>query len=254
MTDAVRSYPPGLLPESIRAPLVRQGIPGRGDVVLTTAEDLPREIPEDEEVIPLSVGDRREVLLGAPAALAQLPPGARIGIPPGPGALRLHALIRALHPGLEPVDDGSHNGGRDPVVRPLWPDPALEVRGEVLDPAVWLPAPGQGIAVLRCAPGAGVPGVVADPAAAGILAAERELRSLFPDAVMCCRALAFGDGLRLSAVLLSPDGRQAVRGAASGPRSHAGEVAGRVADLLRHRGADRVAPAFDSSPPNAPSP
>lgn len=242
MTTAVRSFPLELVPDAHRAVLERLGIPGLPGADLVTAEDLPRDLKPGWRAIPLPGGDRREVLVGASAGLDALPPGERLKIPAGRGGHRLRALLAGLYPELQAVDEDRRNGSGIPAILPLWPDPTLEVRGEVLDPAAWLPAPGQGLPVVLCAPRVELPGLNPDRAAGRVLACERALARLFGNSVLCCRTRSFGDGLRLSAVLLSPDGRQAVRGAASGPGSDPAGLAHRVGALLRRRGADLVTP------------
>ena len=187
------------------------------------------------------MADRREVVLGARTPLASLRAGTEVVV----RDLRAATILRAHHPTLRPVrcpdTDGvapsDEEGAR---IVPLWLDPSVETRGELLETGSWLPGAGQGIAVLLT-PGTAVPDPIpVDAAATGVLALERRVAAAFPDAVTLVRGWTFGDWLGLDAVLLGRDGRRAVRGRLRGRRESTEQVAGRMIGLLHGRGADHL--------------
>jgi porphobilinogen deaminase len=204
---------------------------GRVSHLLCVAEDVPDPLPPGVTMVALGIGDRREVLVGGSPALADLAEGARVAV----ATPRQRGLLLAHHPGLEPVDPDTVGV---PVVRPLWMDPTLEAQGEILEWESWVPAPGQGIPVLLQT-GPGLPPLISREAQ-DVLAAERGLARAFPGSLTCARGQTFADGIRLRALLLSPDGRQAVRGEEQGSRDEIEELVARLAATLRARGADRI--------------
>ncbi len=207
---------------------------GQVSHLLCVAEDVPNPVPPGVTMVAVGIGDRREVLVGGTGALADLAEGARVAV----ATPRQRALLLAHHPGLEPVDPETPGA---PAIRPLWTDPTLEGQRELLEWESWVPAPGQGIPVLlHTGPGSSP---LISREAQDVLAAERGLARAFPGSLTCARGQTFGDGIRLRALLLSPDGRQAVRGEEQGSRGEIEEVVARLAATLRARGADRI-PGF----------
>jgi hypothetical protein len=131
-----------------------------------------------------------------------------------------------------------------PEVHPLWPDPGIEAEGELLDPASWLPAPGQGVAVLLYSPAAAhhFAGVPVDPRADAILRAERAVGDAFPFAVPLVRAQLFGEWFSVHALLLASEGGRAVRARVRGDRDDPVGVARRLVEVLTERGAALLRP------------
>lgn len=219
---------------------VREGPAARrledGGPILTSGCRVSGALPDGWVEVALGIGDRRDVLLDAASPLRRLPGGLRIGA----GSPRIMALLHAHRPDLVPVPEGPEDL---PSVRPLWMDPRLESRGEVLDSASWLPEAGQGITVLVAPKALLSPGQVEeDVAARAVLDAERALTNMIPpQAVLTVRAQAFRRGLHLSALLFSRDGRRLVRAQAQGRVDDARGLAEEVAGRLRHRGGDRLA-------------
>lgn len=176
--------------------------------------------------------ERRFVVLGG-RSLGHLPAGTPVGVP-GP---RMAALLRARHPDLVPVP-----GGDDADVRivPLWTDPGLESRGELLERDGWLPGPGEGISVVLHRPGdpAAPP---SDPAAEAVLRAERALARLLPGPGLSVLGQVYAGRIRLRALVVSPDGRRAVRGEGEGRLDDPEGTAAVVARVLEARGAGLLA-------------
>jgi len=199
------------------------------------AADLPDPVPEGLRIIPVAQGDRREVLLGG-GNLGGLPDGTPVGVP----TRRHGALLRALHPTLEPVGMSTEPAHR---IVPVWTDPSVESRGEILERDSWLPGPGDGIPVLVLGPGA-PHGPNPDPAASAVLAAELAVGRRFPGALLSVRAQPFADRMRLQGNVVSLDGRRAVRGEVLGPLDRPAEVAAALSDLLERRGA-RLIPSHE---------
>ncbi len=228
---------PGLAKAPVRlSELVR----GEVDAVLTSAGELPATPVHGCRERAVGVVDRREVVLGAPGPVASLGPGDAVAVQD----LRSATLLRAHHPTLRPVLAPNGGGSApDPEgtrIVPLWLDPSVETRGELLESGSWLPAPGQGIAVLLT-PGTAAPGPVpADEAATAVLAMERGVAAAFSGVGTLVRGWTFGHWLGLDALLLDRDGRRAVRGRVRGRRETTEQLAGRMVRLLRDRGADHL--------------
>ncbi|MSR23202.1 MAG: hydroxymethylbilane synthase [Gemmatimonadetes bacterium] len=232
---------------------------GEVDLAVHSMKDLPAELPEG-----LSIGavpereDPRDVLIGAlgrEVSLQTLPEGARVGT----GSLRRVALLRALRPDLEVVAlrgnvdtriEKVDEGELDAVVLAAAGIRRLgwgERIGEYLDPGSWVPAPGQGaLAVVVRSDDREVARSLAGldhaPSRAQTEAERELLRGLGADCRMPVAALglSFGGGLRLRALVASPDGRRLVRGEGTGNASDPRELGRRVAELLLERGADVV--------------
>lgn len=203
--------------------------------ITMSAHLVPDPLPGGVALTVLGPGDRRHVLTGG-GFLADLPAGTRVSVPD----TRYAALLRALHGSLVP-EVGF--GGDGHAIVPLWRDPAAEGRGEFLERGSWLPGPGEGITVLLrpCGSPASEPD---DPLAAAVLAGERALAREFPGSLLSVRGQSFGGGIRFQALIVSPDGRRAVRGESQGSSDHPESVARELAGLLERRGA-RLIPVPD---------
>jgi len=222
---------------------------GTVDGVVTSACRIPEAPGELLIQRTVGLGDRRDVVLGAEHPLSRLTAGAEVVAPD----LRSVALLRAHHPELVPLrrNAGTAKVCRDgasaeapPEIRPLWPDPTVESAGELLEPDSWLPAPGQGVAVLVYAPEAGhrFRDVILDPGADAVLRAERAVGRAFPFAVPLVRAQLFGEWLSVHGVVLAPTADRAVRARVRGDRADPVGVGERLVELLVARGADLLRP------------
>ena len=245
----------GLFTEALDRALIE----GRIDLAVHSLKDLPTTtepglrlscVPERE--------DPRDVLVG-PAGRAvtldSLPPGAVVGT----SSLRRRALLAAFRPD---VRSESVRGNLDTRLRKLDEgrcDALLlaaaglrrlglgQRAAESLERTAWLPAPGQGaLAVVTRASDPETQKLLSElhhPSSAAAVAAERALlRRLEGGCQVPIGALAlpFEGGLRLWGLVLSPDGRHAVRADLTGAPDEAEQLGGRVADLLLARGAREV--------------
>ncbi len=229
------------------------------DLAVHSLKDLPADLPDGLAIVAIPEReDPRDVLVGAQGrdmALQTLPAGTRVGT----GSLRRVALLRALRPDVEVVplrgnvdtrirrvDDGQ----LDAVVLAAAGVRRLGWTGriaEYLEPGSWVPAPGQGaLAVVARLDDPHVRRWLEDldhvPSRAQAEAERALLRALEADCRLPVAALglSFGSGLRLRALVASPDGRRLVRAEGTGSGGDPHGLGRRVADLLLERGADVV--------------
>ncbi|HEX7996078.1 MAG TPA: hydroxymethylbilane synthase [Streptosporangiaceae bacterium] len=191
--------------------------------------------------------------------LADLPAGARIGT----GSPRRAAQLMLLRPDLRPVPIRGNAGTRlgkidsgdvDAVVLAyagLARIGRLEAVSQVFEPDEMVPAPGQGALAAEC--------LASRPELADLLrqiddqvsrAATTAERSLLAALQAGCSAPigAYAAGtsvLRLDAVVVAPDGEEALRASASGPASQAAQIGREVAAELLERGAGRYTDVSD---------
>jgi len=191
--------------------------------------------------------------------LADLPAAARIGT----GSPRRAAQLLLLRPDLRPVPIRGNAGTRlgkidsgdvDAVVLAyagLARIGRLEAVSQVFEPDEMMPAPGQGALAAEC--------LASRPELADLLrqiddqvsrAATTAERSLLAALQAGCSAPigAYAAGtsvLRLDAVVVAPDGEEALRASASGPASQAAQIGGEVAAELLERGAGRYTDVSD---------
>jgi hydroxymethylbilane synthase len=190
---------------------------GEIDLAVHSAKDVPAaELLRGGMRIAAVLGreDARDALVGA-ASLDDLPEGARVGT----ASLRRRAQLLAVRPDLDVVQlRGNvdtrlrrlHEGACDALVlaaaglRRLGRGDEI---GALLDPAVFVPAPGQGILAVE---GRVIPDVLVDAAAQRALDAERAV-------VEALRATcdtpvgAHHDGRALHAFVGMPDGSEWIR-------------------------------------------
>jgi len=230
---------------------------GRIDLAVHSMKDVPTTLPdglEVETVVPRRADPCDGLLTAAGATLADLPPGARVGS----SSPRRRAMLLAARPDLAVVDLRGNVETRLAKVVSGACDAAVLARAGLarlgritpcfvpLDPAVLLPAAGQGALGLEYrAADEGVRrrlGPLDDPSARAAVVAERALcRRLragcsTPLGVLG-RVDAGGEGLALEAWLLSPDGSRSVRGRLSGPASEAAALGTRLAEQMLADGA-----------------
>ena len=220
-------------------------LPTRMTPGLRVAATPPREDPRDALVLPP----------GASPTLATLPAHSRIGT----GSQRRAALARAFRPDCAVVPMRGNvdtrlskldRGQCDALVlaaaglRRL----GLEHRvNELFERTAWLPAAGQGaLAVVVRSDDQRARRLAAsvdDPPTRHAVRAERELLRLLgagchlPVGVL---GLPYQSGLRLWAMVLSPDGRQVVRTDRTGELFEPERLAAEVAEILLGRGAGDI--------------
>jgi hydroxymethylbilane synthase len=224
---------------------------GRVDIAVHSLKDLPTAAREDLvlAVTPLRA-DPLDALCGA--TLAGLRPGARVGT----GSARRTGQLKALRPDVEVVPIRGNVPGRlaktksglDAVIlaaaglRRLGLDDAIT---ELLDPAVFLPDPGQGALAVQVRAVdqelLEMLNAFGDPDADAAVRAERALLAeLHGGCSVPVGALAVRRNglLSLSAQVTSLDGRDQVTGTITGQDPDA--VGAALASLLRERGADAI--------------
>jgi hydroxymethylbilane synthase len=227
---------------------------GTIDLAVHSLKDLPVSLPEGLTVCAHPQrADPRDVLVSEAAEdLDGLPEGAVVLT----GALRRRAQILMRRPDLrvEPVrgnvDTRLHKwreSGAAGVVLAAAGLQRLGLQGFPAHPIsidVLLPAPGQGtlaIEVLAGGPASTLCCVLDDPATARAADAERRVVAAFGGDCtlpLAAWARAEGGGLRLTAILATPDGCHFARGEAAG--EHPEEVAGACVSALREDGAEAV--------------
>lgn len=226
------------------------------DLAVHSLKDLPTDLPEGLTLaaVPERV-DPRDVLVGpreASVDLQTLPSGARVGT----GSLRRQALARAFRPELEvtgvrgnldtrirKVDEGEY----DAIIVAAAGMIRLELQsrvGEWLERTAWLPAAGQGaLAVVTRRDDRETRGLLALLDHAPTRAAVRAERTTLEELGGGCQVpigalgLPFDHGLRLWALVASPDGERLVRCDRTGTTENAEALGREVAGELRRRGA-----------------
>jgi hydroxymethylbilane synthase len=231
------------------------------DFAVHSLKDLPAE--QDGAVqlaaIPPREDPRDALVARGGVKLADLPAGARIGT----GSPRRAAQLMLLRPDLRPVPIRGNAGTRlgkidsgdvDAVVLAyagLARIGRLEAVSQVFEPDEMVPAPGQGALAAEC--------LASRPELADLLrqiddqvsrAATTAERSLLAALQAGCSAPigAYAAGtsvLRLDAVVVAPDGEEALRASASGPASQAAQIGREVAGELLERGAGRYTDVSD---------
>jgi hydroxymethylbilane synthase len=224
----------------------------RVDLAVHSLKDVPTALPPGL-VLPavLARADPRDALLSSNGrSLGALDAGARVGTT----SLRRRSQLRALRPDLV-VEDLRGNvetrlrrlreGRFDAIVLAVAGLLRLGLDGavtEVLDPAVMLPAPGQGAIALECREGDQAVEEAVAPLAheetARAVAAERALLSELEggcNVPLGAYARAEGDGLWLRAFVASRDGATLLR--AEGRGREAPELGRRLAADLLAQGA-----------------
>ncbi len=255
----------GLFTEELETGLLA----GSLDLAVHSLKDLPVTLPEGLTVAAFPErADPRDALVSAAAAsLAALPPGAVILT----GSLRRRAQLLALRPDLEvrPVrgnvdtrlakrrsleETEGRPGGTILAMAGL---ARLGVAGEPvhpIDPAVMLPAPGQGTLAIEVRVGSPAEAVCRElghaPSARAAEAERRVVAAFGGDCTLPLAAWARGEGgagtalprLRLTALLATPDGLRIARGEAVADSPE--QAAARCVEAMREDGADEVLAAL----------
>ncbi len=219
--DAISTLGDGVFVRSVEVAL----LDGRAEIAVHSAKDIPTSETDEPERLVLAAfptrADPRDVLIsGIGADFASLPPDARLGT----GSPRRAAVAKHLRGDLEVT---LIRGNVDTRLRKLGEGEydaivlaaaglarlnLLDRVSEYLDPAVWIPAPGQGILAVQCLRGSPIEQLLApldDASARAAITAERAvLRTLGTGCRTPVGAYAMVEGSRLwlRGMLLSPDG------------------------------------------------
>ena len=210
---------------------------GRADAAVHSAKDLPSVTADGLAIAAICErGDPRDALVGS--TLADLPAGGTVAT----GSARRRAQLAHLRPDLNFADLRGNidtrlakAAGFDAIVMAV---AALDRMGrpyrEALDPAVMVPQVGQGAIAVECRAGEEAAfAALDDPPSRWAVEAERAFLATLGGG--CTLPVgAFAHDRTLLAVILSADGRHALRHAAAGDDAH---LLGRqVADHLLAEG------------------
>jgi hydroxymethylbilane synthase len=227
---------------------------GSIDLAVHSSKDMPTELPKGLMLAAFPAReDPRDAMVGR--RLADLPPGAKVGT----SSLRRGAQLRLLRPDLT-VESVRGNvdtrlrkcveGQYDAILlaaaglkRLGWDDRIAEI----LDPDVMCPAVGQGALVIETRAGEGQAQAACrrldDAATRGAVVAERALLGGLGGGCQVpigAYAVLNNGLLHLQAVVVSPDGRMAVRGSLQGDGDAPAELGEALAKDLLARGAGDI--------------
>lgn len=246
--------------------LERGLLAGDLDLAVHSLKDLPVHLPEGLMIAAYPErGDPRDVLVSEQAAdLDGLPEGAVLLT----GALRRQAQIRLRRPDLrvEPIRGNVdtrlrkwRESGAAGVILAAAGLARLGLAGlpvHELDPAILIPAPGQGTLALEVRAGSPAEALCRAldhaPSARAANAERRVVAAFGADCTLPLAAWAReegGGGLRLTALLALPDGSLAARGEGVGATPEAAAEA--CVAALRADGADGVLARLERAPGNA---
>lgn len=230
---------------------------GRADLAVHSMKDVPAELPEGFVLAAIvERDDPRDAFCSARyRALAEMPPGARVGT----SSLRRAAQIRAAHPRLAIVPLRGNvetrlakleRGECDAAVLAAAGLKRLGLADRIrsyLSPQESLPAPGQAALGIECLAAREdvrrLAAAIEDPLAAACVRAERAVsRALGGNCALPLAAWAEAQGGRvaLRALVASPDGARIVRAECEGAAAEPEALGTEVARLLRRRGADAI--------------
>jgi hydroxymethylbilane synthase len=239
----------GLFTKEIEEALLNNAV----DLAVHSLKDLPTENPEGLCIAAIPQRENpHDALVGK--TLDELTEGARVGT----SSSRRAAQLRRLRPDLqiEPI-----RGNVDTRLRKLkegqYDAIMLAAAGlrrlgleheiaQVFSPEEICPAPGQGALAIQTRKGSEARDICAmldDDATHQCVTCERTILSRL-DAGCQLPVGAFaevrGSDLHMQAVVISPDGRNCLKGQGEGPRSHPEELGHKVAEDLLLRGAKSI--------------
>jgi hydroxymethylbilane synthase len=239
------------------AEIESQLLSGELDFAVHSSKDMATRLPEGLEIMAyLPREDIRDAFVSHLApSLAQMPVGAMVGT----ASLRRQALVRKLRPDLRvkifrgQVDTRLRKLAEGDAYATLLAFAGLkrlgkpEVATEILDPAIFPPAPAQGaICIEARADNAAIRALLApvnDPDTSAAVSCERAFLEVLDGS---CRtpiagyALVDGDRIRFSGMILTPDGQTYHSIAGDGTVSDAIDIGHRAGQAVR----DRAGPGF----------
>ena len=232
-------------------------IEDRADLAVHSLKDVPAVLPDGMTLAAVLEGtDPLDTLVSNDhASVAALPAGARVGS----SSLRRESQLRHAYPALEFIAlRGNVNtriakldaGDYDAIILAAAGLERLGLAGRVrerIDPAVCLPAIGQGVLAVECrADDTATLSLVAAlehaPTRARVTAERTVNRALHGScqAPVAAYATHAADGLTLRARVGSPDGRTLLEAVATGPSAAPVALGERVADSLLAQGAAAI--------------
>lgn len=238
----------------------RAVVEGRADAAVHSAKDLTAELADGCALVCVpGRADAEDVVVGGQGSrgeerLASLRPGAKVGT----SSMRRRALLAELRPDLDPV---ALRGNLDTRLRKVAEgtvDVAIVARAGLqrlgskvdaagLDPARWVPAPGQGaLAVEGLAERTDIAALFApldDVLAHARLTCERAFARTMEGGCsipLGCSASLEGDALVVTGFLGMPDGSAQIRDRISGPPARAEEMGRELAAAMLNSGGDAI--------------
>ena len=234
---------------------------GRADLAVHSMKDVPAGLPAGFCLAAiLAREDARDALVsGRYASLAELPRGARVGT----SSLRRAAQIAARRPDLELATLRGNvetrlakleRGEYDAIVLAAAGLKRLGLAARIrgyLSVQECLPAPGQAALGIECLAAHAEVGArvaaLADAETSACVRAERAVSLALGGSCtvpLGAYAEADGGGLRLRALVASPDGARMARADCRGPAADAEALGARAAEALRAQGADEILAAL----------
>ena len=235
---------------------------GRADLAVHSMKDVPVDLPQGFALAAITEReDPRDALVCSRfASLAELPQGSIVGT----SSLRRQAQIAERYPGLQirplrgnldtrlgKLDRGDYTA----IVLAAAGLKRLGLAARIrclLPVAESLPAAGQAALGIECLVSRGdiadLVAPLADAVTAACVVAEREVnRNLGGNCAVPLGAFAerAGVGLRLRALVASPDGRRMARADEQGSMDEPEALGRRVAEVLRSRGAVEILRALE---------
>ena len=255
------------------AEVERAVLDGRADVAVHSAKDLTSVLDERLAIVCVPPrADPRDVVVGGRGTtgeerLAALPAGARVGT----SSLRRRALLAELRPDLEVTELRGNLDTRLAKVARGEADAAVLAAagldrlgagaGAPLDPARWVPAPGQGALAVQALAGrselAELFAPFDDPAARAALTLERAFAAALEGGCsvpLGCLAEGRAGQLVATGYVGLPGGEHQVRDRISGPVSAAAALGAELAAALRASGADDILAELRAAAGPAPEP
>lgn len=228
---------------------------GEIDFAVHSLKDLPTAPAEGVALAAVSTRDDPRDALCGPAKLADLRRGARVGT----GAPRRVAQLRALRPDLDVVPIRGNadtrlrkvsDGELDAVVLAyagLTRIGRTDAIGEIFEPDVMLPAPGQGALAVECradrADLVGLLAVLDDPATRAAVTAERILLATLEggcSAPVGAYAASDGHVLHLTGAVVGYDGVRQIRLSETGVPDDPERLGRELALRMLAEGADQL--------------
>jgi len=234
---------------------------GRADLAVHSMKDMPAELPPGFTLAAITARDdpRDAFVSERYGGFDELPAGSVVGT----SSLRRQAQVLERFPALQVrplrgnVDTRLAKLERGEYAAIVLACAGLNRLGlaararRLLSTDESMPAPGQGALGIEClATRSDLQALVAplgDPASSACVRAERAVnRALGGDCTIPLGAFAelHGTGLRLRALVASPDGKKIVRAEALGDSVDPEALGREVADELRRKGADRILAAI----------